>query len=603
MTYIAIVCGLVLLARTDSFLRRGSIRGRTLKLWSASYDFALGLPQNVDMKQFVFDWVDHFRSRHGNSSLAFIKSSINEMSSSLSLWRDSLQRGNLPEQMLAWPEENLFSAVNRTMNDICLPSLTKEHPEVLPDVLKSLLDIAGDYELMVQDAAFALDSRDNSNVPMMTRTRDGSKPDDQWMSAVRRDIANSVVGEFAAQWSGETVACMSEPSRVAHGRNSSGSSDGRDGEMDVLDGSWMTRDEFRAPRAGNSFQNLLDSQWGARGALLTVSALYGSNFGCVKILNHALEPSFAAACRFSLAGLVFLPYLLRQWRTSTALMLGGLEVGAYCAVGYWAQAKALLTSSASTVAFICSLAVIVVPLLDLLFSGKSHKSMQDAFVPAVLAALGVACLELGGQSLPGIGDLWAGLQPLFFGLGFWRVERHMARVQGPDDVLAFTGAMMLAVGILSWAWTGVDLVLPLLSAKTQLLGALSGQLGALKDFTVLAAIAWTGVVTTAFTSFVENVAMKKLTAAESTVIYSTEPLWGTAFAAAVLHESVGWNTLVGAALILTACVWSSLGPLLSTSLMTSTLSAYRDTLEEVIDNISKNLFGLLDASGNLPGEL
>jgi drug/metabolite transporter (DMT)-like permease len=331
--------------------------------------------------------------------------------------------------------------------------------------------------------------------------------------------------------------------------------------------------------------------------------LYGSNFGCVKILNHALEPSFAAACRFSLAGLVFLPYLLRQWRTSTALMLGGLEVGAYCAVGYWAQAKALLTSSASTVAFICSLAVIVVPLLDLLFSGKSHKSMQDAFVPAVLAALGVACLELGGQSLPGIGDLWAGLQPLFFGLGFWRVERHMARVQGPDDVLAFTGAMMLAVGILSWAWTGVDLVLPLLSAKTQLLGALSGQLGALKDFTVLAAIAWTGVVTTAFTSFVENVAMKKLTAAESTVIYSTEPLWGTAFAAAVLHESVGWNTLVGAALILTACVWSSLGPLLSTSLMTSTLSAYRDTLEEVIDNISKNLFGLLDASGNLPGEL
>ena len=54
--------------------------------------------------------------------------------------------------------------------------------------------------------------------------------------------------------------------------------------------------------------------------------------------------------------------------------------------------------------------------------------------------------------------------------------------------------------------------------------------------------------------------MKKLSAAESTVIYSTEPLWGTAFAAIALGEHVGWNTGIGALLILSACVWSSLGP-------------------------------------------
>ena len=47
------------------------------------------------------------------------------------------------------------------------------------------------------------------------------------------------------------------------------------------------------------------------------------------------------------------------------------------------------------------------------------------------------------------------------------------------------------------------------------------------------------------------------------VIYSTEPLWGTAFAAVALHEHVGPNTFVGAALILGACVWSSVGPTLS----------------------------------------
>ena len=39
-----------------------------------------------------------------------------------------------------------------------------------------------------------------------------------------------------------------------------------------------------------------------------------------------------------------------------------------------------------------------------------------------------------------------------------------------------------------------------------------------------------GIVTTALTAYGENFAMKFLSASESTVIYSTEPLWGTAFA-------------------------------------------------------------------------
>ena len=39
---------------------------------------------------------------------------------------------------------------------------------------------------------------------------------------------------------------------------------------------------------------------------------------------------------------------------------------------------------------------------------------------------------------------------------------------------------------------------------------------------VIAAIAWTGVVTTALTAYGENYAMRSLSAAESTVIYSTE---------------------------------------------------------------------------------
>ena len=85
----------------------------------------------------------------------------------------------------------------------------------------------------------------------------------------------------------------------------------------------------------------------------------------------------------------------------------------------------------------------------------------------------------------------------------------------------------------------------------------------INDWKVIAAIAWTGIVTTALTAYGENYSMKSLSASESTIIYSTEPLWGTAFAAVALGETVGINTAVGAALIMCACVWSTLGPAIS----------------------------------------
>jgi len=58
------------------------------------------------------------------------------------------------------------------------------------------------------------------------------------------------------------------------------------------------------------------------------------------------------------------------------------------------------------------------------------------------------------------------------------------------------------------------------------------------------------------TEYAENIALQTLKASEATVILSTEPLWGAAFASVTLGETLGWNTLVGAVFILMACLWS-----------------------------------------------
>jgi drug/metabolite transporter (DMT)-like permease len=97
-------------------------------------------------------------------------------------------------------------------------------------------------------------------------------------------------------------------------------------------------------------------------------------------------------------------------------------VGFWNALGYCAQSIALTSTSASKSAFICSLAVIFVPILDSLFSSKTvadgssdSSSGSGKWTAALLATAGVACLELGGIEPPVIGDLWALAQPICFG--------------------------------------------------------------------------------------------------------------------------------------------------------------------------------------------
>lgn len=336
------------------------------------------------------------------------------------------------------------------------------------------------------------------------------------------------------------------------------------------------------------------SSWTAKAVLLFVAALYGTNFGCVKILGESLDPSVAAFLRFGISALVFLPNVFYVLKARPEVILAGMEVGIYSTIGYLSQAVALQTTPASTAAFICSLAVIVVPILDILFDEKRKAApWQKTLLPALLAAAGVGFLELGGDQVPGFGDLICLLQPIFFGLCFWRSERHTRSFPLPVETRAFTGAMLASVAFFSFLWAGVVVLLPSVGSDTTFSSVIDIMLGQIQplfvDWHVGAAILWTGLITTALTCYGENVAMVKLSAAESTVIYSTEPLWGTAFAAVTLGEQIGWNTVMGAILVLIACIWSSVGPdFLKTAGIAATGVTASSEIPGMLENMQMN---------------
>ena len=350
----------------------------------------------------------------------------------------------------------------------------------------------------------------------------------------------------------------------------------------------------------------LEAIWRARWLLVAAAALYGTNFSVVKLLGDEMPVGISTSLRFGLAALATLPWLVQGYfpglltnnkehdkevsdrrRMAT---LYGLEVGLWNSIGYVAQAVGLETTLASESAFLCSMAVVIVPLLDWI-AGKKLLSRQWA--GAVLALVGVAFLELGdvdtlmssSGSVFDTGTQLSLIQPLTFGLGFWRMEQAMNKF--PEEAPRMTAAQLMAIFVSSvgyglWSMGVFEPFFASSDVSSTLTGFQSALSGVSTSFpwnewsrtpSILFSLFWTGCITTALTIYMETLALESLSAAETTLIFSTEPLWGTAFAVALMGEQMGVNSVVGAGLILTACIYSNLGVTGIQELWTSTMQS------------------------------
>lgn len=356
--------------------------------------------------------------------------------------------------------------------------------------------------------------------------------------------------------------------------------------------------------------------WAARGILLLVAVIWATNFAAVKYMedlcfhppcNHF--PSEAAFCRFGVAALVSSP-LLWMKRQDWDVVKAGLECGLWISLGYGTQALALGSGaiSAGKCAFICSLTVVFVPLLQTVAYGKPLKLGNVA--AALIALSGVAVLEgmidvqqvttglqellAGGAAAPAAkvaaaastttsaaattlassstaaaasaaaaganpltnlaaswgvspADLVALGQPIGFGSAFARIEYYQEKYEAVEGrVLTIAAAQCVAVGTLALMWMLYDYhgVFP--------------DLGYMMEPHRLAGIAWTGIVTTVFAIFLEGIALQTASATDAAITFATEPVWAGLFGFWLLHEQLGMTSYIGGAIILMGCMVGSL---------------------------------------------
>jgi len=71
-------------------------------------------------------------------------------------------------------------------------------------------------------------------------------------------------------------------------------------------------------------------------------------------------------------------------------------------------------------------------------------------------------------------------------------------------------------------------------------------------------VLWTGIVTTIVAIYFQCFALQKASATEAALTFASEPVWATLFSAWLLHEQLTSNSYLGGAVILGACLLSSL---------------------------------------------
>lgn len=270
-----------------------------------------------------------------------------------------------------------------------------------------------------------------------------------------------------------------------------------------------------------------------KSTLVFLAFLWGTNFSAVKYLDTSgINVSIINTIRFFLASLSLSPFLIG---ISKEIILAGIDVGFWVALAYICQAFGLETIDSNISAFICSLSVVIVPLINGI---KGKEISQKIWISCILAIIGVALITLPGTNNFCSGYLWSLGQPIGFGIAFIKIEHYMNKYKGKSLPLA---AMQMLIVFIS------NLFLTLITIKE------IPDLSTLTEPFHLLTLLYTGIITSALAIVLESIILSYISAEETSIILSTEPLWALITSTILLHETIKPIGILGSIIILLAC--------------------------------------------------
>lgn len=287
-------------------------------------------------------------------------------------------------------------------------------------------------------------------------------------------------------------------------------------------------------KRGKFWSQASHQRWIADGLLLFITIIWGTTFVIVKDIIVRVDPIALIGMRFLVASLaVTIVMAPRILRVDHAAIKSGIVVGLILFAGYVFQTIGLEYTTASKCGFITGLSVVLVPV----FSAMVLKKSPD--FPSLLgvgfAALGLALLSLNFSeaTLLQTGDFFSLLGAVAFGLHIVAVGKFAPL----HDVRVLVIMQLWTVAVAAFAMVGL---------KAFVFGNYILMSPNVRD---MAGIAFLGILATALTLFVQNIAQKFTSPTHVAIIFATEPVFAGIFGWWILGELLTRTQLVGAMLI------------------------------------------------------
>lgn len=276
--------------------------------------------------------------------------------------------------------------------------------------------------------------------------------------------------------------------------------------------------------------------------LLFFTASWGMSFLLTKDVLRELSIFNFLGLRFILAflfsSIIFYKSIIK---TDRKTMKKSLLAGSVLFLSFAFQTLGVDYSSASKVAFITGLSVVLVPILSsFIFKEKLSKSI---WFGACLACIGLAMMTSEGMSLSlQIGDVAALIGAISFAIYMIIVDQNTKKVNS----INFALWQLLVVSIMSFVVSGFSGGIHLPQERSSWIG-----------------IAILAIVCTSGAYIAQNILQRYVSASKTAIIYSTEPIFAGAFGVVFWNETMSIMAILGALLIFIAIIGTEFASILA----------------------------------------
>ena len=285
----------------------------------------------------------------------------------------------------------------------------------------------------------------------------------------------------------------------------------------------------------------------AEAALLGTTLIWGSTFAVQKMGLEEISPLLLVACRFSVATAVFLALFWRRiFPLQFTAVLKGALLGFFLFLGFVVQTVGLNSTTASKSAFITSMMVVFVPLLQLVVERRS---------PTLGNAAGVIVVSAG----------------------LWLLTSPSGSSFTSGDALTLLSAVLFAVYIVYLDVVSHDMTTPQLSFLQSACVAFCSVISVLlfedawwvPSVRLIGSLVYLTLLATVLTTYIQTRFQKDTTPTRAVIIFTVEPVIASVLAYIILGEELGTVGLAGGGLIITGILLSELSdavPLLGKTL-------------------------------------